>query len=124
QIGTDSDTLHLIVTPVNDEPVFTLPAGGFMVNEDETAANIAALGQMLATNLGPGPVPTADDEFGQTLTFTLTPQTAADATIAGNVFATGTLSSASAIGAISLTLSAGQIGQFTGLTTPFQIVLG
>lgn len=127
---TDADQIPLIVNPINDEPVFSLATANFTVNEDETAANIAALGQMLATNLGPGPVPTADDEYGQTLTFTLTPQTPADATAATNLFATGptltvrtgTLSASALVGATTLTLNS--VAQFSGLTTPFTIQVG
>ena len=126
QIGIDTDVLHFIVTPVNDAPIFTIPAT-FTVNEDETPTNIATLGQMLATNIGPGPVPTADDEYSQTLTFTLTPKTAGDTTTAAALFATGptltvkTGTMASLVGA-TLTLNSGS--PLTALVAPFKIQIG
>ena len=128
---TDTDVLHFIVTPVNDEPVFTLATANFTVNEDETAANIAALGQMLAINLGPGPVPTANDEYGQTLTYKLTAQTAGDTAKATAIFATGPtltvrtgITATNAIaGVTSLTLSS--VAQFSTLPAgPFKIQVG
>lgn len=127
---TDSGQIPLIVNPINDEPIFSLATANFTVNEDETAANIATAGQMLATNLGPGPVPTANDEYGQTLTFSLTPQTPADVTAAGNLFATGptlivrtgTLGTSALVGATTLTLSSA--AQFAALTAPFAIQIG
>ena len=105
---TDTDVLHFIVTAINDEPTFTLPAS-FNVNEDETPANIATSGTGFITSFLPGPV-TADDEASQTPTYNISPATG-NAAAAATMFASGP--SINASGNLVFTLNSNASGSVT-----------
>ncbi|MCX7418205.1 MAG: hypothetical protein NT013_01545, partial [Planctomycetia bacterium] len=106
---TDTDVLHFIVSPVNDEPTFTLPAT-FTVDEDEDSDgdgfSIANLGTGFITSFVPGPV-TADDESTQTPTYNVAPA-AGNAAAAAALFASGP--SINASGNLVFTLNANASG--------------
>ncbi len=93
---TDTDTVAITITPVNDNPSFALPTT--IVTVSEGAGPITVSG--FATTILPGPL-TATDEALQGLTFTLIP-----VVNSGNL----TFSSAPAIDAS---------GNLTFTTTPF-----
>ena len=74
---SDSDVVQFTVTPVNDAPVPVLVVDGmnrFNIAEGTSAAAIMMAGMGFASGSLPGPV-TADDEAGQTLTYTITGNT-------------------------------------------------
>ena len=105
---SDSDSIQFIVTAVNDEPTFTLPAS-FNVNEDETPANIVTLGTGFITSFLPGPA-TADDEATQTPTYNIS-AAAGNAVAAAAMFASGP--SINASGNLVFTLNPSANGSVT-----------